>query len=168
MKITERLAGDHETFRKIMAELDAISAYPADESVRRRLIRLVELFVDHLLIHAWGEENFYYPAVRRSAATTPDSVMTADFMDRLNREHEEIDRRLVQLENEVKARPIAAGWPQTYRLFSRDLIAHMRAEEEELFPASEARLGEKALEKLSLELEKHRSEAPKARPHSRL
>jgi hemerythrin-like domain-containing protein len=165
MKITDRLVGDHKTFRKMLADLDAIADQAPAQRDRRRLTRHVELFVDHMMLHAWCEDTFYYPVVRAALAGAPPPL-SVSYMDHLDAEHKTVDGYLERLEREVKANPIGAGWPQTYALFSKGLLAHMKKEEEELFPLSEQILGAQKLEEISRELEKSRAQAPAVRLHS--
>lgn len=165
MKITDRLVGDHKTFRKMLGELELVVNQPANQRDQRRLVRLVELFADHLMLHAWCEDTFYYPAVRAVIPRAP-APLTVSYMDHLDQEHRTVDGYLERLEQEVKAEPPVFSWPQTYALFSKGLLAHMKKEEEELFPLSEKLLGAAELEKLSLELERNRSKAPAVRMHS--
>jgi hemerythrin-like domain-containing protein len=165
MKITDRLVGDHKTFRKMLADLDAIVAQKPSQRDPRRLLRLVELFVDHMMLHAWCEDTFYYPVVR-DALTQAPPPLSVTYMDHLDSEHRTVDGYLERLEMDVKAGPPLAHWPQTYALFSKSLLAHMRKEEEELFPLSEKLLGPSILEAISQELEKRRKEAPPVRMHT--
>ena len=167
MKITQRLVGDHLTFRKMLADLDGLADQIASQRDTVKLIRLVELLKDHLTLHAWCEDTFYYPAVRSAVRTTPFPPLNNAYIDHLDEEHKTVDRYLDHLEQEVKAQPPQAYWPQTYALFAKGLSAHMKKEEEELFPLSEQLLGADRLEALSQQLEKHRREAPRARMHVR-
>jgi len=153
MKITERLAGDHRTFRKFLSELDQIADQPAGQWDRNRLGRLTLLFKDHLSIHAWAEDTFYYPEVRKHL-TSSSGRLTVAYMDHLDQEHRQIDAALDRLENELKNSPTSTTWPQMYALFSKGLQAHMRKEEEELFPLSEELLGAPTLEMISNALAK--------------
>lgn len=167
MKITDRLIGDHKTFRRMLRDLDAIADQPIPQRDAARLIRLVELFKDHLMLHDWAEDHFYYSAIRRDLAKAPPPLSAA-YMDLLDEEHRAVDGYLDRLEQEVKATPVTAAWPHTYALFSKGLEAHMKKEEEELFPLSETWLGAGRLEDLSRELELRRKEAPAVRIHTQI
>lgn len=166
MKITDRLLGDHQTFRKMGADIEQILRAAPAERDHRKLVRLVELFKDHLLIHAWFEDNFYYPAIQHALRENSSSRLTPSSIAHLEHEHKTIDAYVDQLERDVKANPPAFSWPQTFALFSHGLIGHMRHEEEELFPESERLLGTARLEQLSDEMERRRAEAPRVRTHS--
>lgn len=165
MKITDRFVGDHKTFRKLIRDLGLMAGAKPAEWDKKRLIRLVELFKDHLILHSWGEETFYYPAVR---ARVPDKSPVVDkaYMDRLDKEHNSVDGTMDQLERQVKETPVAMEWPRTFQSFVDGLVAHMEKEENELFPFSEGLLGVAGLEELSDELERRRREAPAIRRHA--
>ena len=165
MKITNRLVGDHLTFRRMLKELDHLADHPANIRDNLKLARTVEIFKDNLALHAWIEDTFYYPVVRENL-TKESAPLTHTYMDHLDQEHHHVDSYLDQLEEEVKRQPPATYWPQTFALFAKGLLAHMKKEEEELFPLSEKLLGVDKLEELSQTLEKRRSEAPKARLHT--
>jgi hemerythrin-like domain-containing protein len=164
MKITDRLVGDHISFRKMIGDLNVIADAPRGGEAAPKLIRHVELFKDHLMLHAWAEDTFYYPAVREALAKAPPPIDAA-YMDHLDDEHRTVDGYLFKLEAEVKQTPPATYWRQTFALFAKGLQAHMKKEEEELFPISEKMLGAPALEDLSRLLEKNRSKAPAVRFH---
>jgi hemerythrin-like domain-containing protein len=165
MKITDRLIGDHKTFRKLIKGIDEIAAQPTRELKGKRLIRLVELFKDHLILHAWGEDTFYYPAVRTQMKQNHPTI-NALYMDQLDKEHVSVDGLLDRLERGVKENPIAPNWIQTYQSFVSGLTSHMDKEEKELFPFSAELLGEDGLKEISNELERRRSEAPAIRRHA--
>lgn len=162
MKITDRFVGDHKTFLKMFKDIDLLAQAEAPDN--RRLVRLVELFVDHLLLHAWGEETFYYPAVGQKGAGHP--IFNLGYMTLLDEEHAVVDRWARRLEDEVKKESPDPHWKTSYAEFKKGLLAHMKKEEEELFPLSEQLLGTQALHDISSELERRRKEAPAIRRHS--
>ena len=151
----------------MLADLDQIADQPPSQRDLRKLVRNVELFKDHLMLHAWCEDTFYYPIIRQALPTAPPPL-DARYMDHLDDEHKTVDGYLDRLEREVKTGPPATAWPQTYALFSKGLVAHMKKEEEELFPLSEKMLGASRLEEISKDLERRRNEAPKVRLHTRI
>lgn len=165
MKITDRFVGDHKTFRKLIRDISESAGQRPEEWNQKRIIRLVELFKDHLILHAWGEETFYYPVIR-SRLPNNGPVLNNDYMDRLDVEHRTVDGALDQLEREIKLNPISPAWPHTFQAFIEGLTAHMEKEETELFPFSEGLIGKEGLEELSKELESRRREAPAIRRHS--
>jgi iron-sulfur cluster repair protein YtfE (RIC family) len=166
VKITDRFVGDHKTFRKIMNDIELIPT-SMDEAHRRKLIRSLELFVDHLLLHAWGEETFFYPEVAK-AAVLSEPVADAAYMKLLDDEHHHIDTTLRDVEAMVKAASAPAQWRPKYEVFKQHLVAHMTKEEQEFFPLSERLLGKEGLEKISQTLEQNRNRAPAVRIHQKI
>lgn len=168
MKFTDRLIGDHKTFRKMIADIEEMLRQGPDQRDPKKLVRTVELFKSHLLIHAWAEDRFYYLAISKELTRFQGGPINAAYMSHLDHEHKTVDGYLARLEEEVKSQPIVRSWPQTFALFQHGLVAHMRKEEEELFPESERVMGIESLVELSAEIERHRSEAPKVRMHTRI
>lgn len=168
MKITERLFGDHKTFRKMIQDIVAITNESSEKRDNQKLVRTVELFKDHLMLHAWFEDTFYYPAVSSALIKKTVPPLSPEYMNHLKDEHKTIDGYLTRLEEELKEKPVVTTWPQTFSLFYNGLRLHMKKEEEEPFPISEQLLGVEKLEELSEEIERHRQEAPKVRIHSQI
>jgi hemerythrin-like domain-containing protein len=165
MKITDRFIGDHKTFRKLFGDISQIAGKGPSGWDAKRLVRLIELFKDHLVLHAWGEETFYYPVVKNKLPVT-SVLINKDYMNRLDAEHDTIDALADKLEQQAKEIPINPLWPNTYQDFIAVLTAHMDKEENEVFPFSEGLLGNSGLDELSNELERRRKEAPSIRRHS--
>ena len=167
VKITDRLIGDHKTFRKMLFELGQLAGDSVGPAESARLVRLVELFRDHLMIHCWAEDHFYYPAVRAVLPKAP-SPFCLRYMDQMGDEHRTIEASLDRLERQVRHHPPSPGWSDTYAVFFHEVRAHMKKEEEDLFPLSERLLGGEGLEQLSRTLEENRYKAPPIRLHTQV
>lgn len=165
MKITDRFIGDHKTFRKLIQDLSLMAKEKPTDWNQKRLIRLVELFKDHLILHSWGEETFYYPAIR-AKVPTKSPIIDRGYMDLMDDEHKIIDGLVDELERQAKAVPVNEKWPHVFQQFVAGLSAHMDKEELALFPFSEELLGKEGLEEISNELERRRREAPPIRRHA--
>ena len=101
-----------------------------DTQVRRRSLLLMQL--KHALgKHAFQEENVVYPAMRRHGQ--------ADAADALNRDHGYVKQYLFDLTEIARSDP---RWLPKVRAFRADLEKHIREEEDVLFPALKAALGE--------------------------
>ena len=159
MKITDRFIGDHKTFRKLISDIQSLTGARPSSSDRIKLARLSLFLKDHLVIHAWFEDRFFYPAVRSRIEKRSLPPITVRYFTELEKEHKSIQEQSVVLEREANA--FAPFWPQTFSNFRQALESHMRKEEEELFPTAEQLLGPEGLESLSTEMERHRSEAPR-------
>src|SRR5690242_14377015 len=129
MKITDRMLEDHKTFRKIIAEINLVIEAPAPSRDQQRLIRLMEIFKDHLKLHAWSEDTFYYDVVRTQVIKTPLPPLTIDYMDSLLNDHRRIDESLDLLQKGLGTPSFPGTWPQLYASFCRSLLIHMKKEE---------------------------------------
>jgi len=132
-----------------------------------RLLRLMELFRDHLLVHEWAEENFLYPAVRAVLPKAPQPLCLR-YMDQLDHEHNVLKAAIDRLEMKVRRHPSHPGWPAAYVPFFQGMQTHMRKEEEQLFPLAERMLGVEELETLSRILEDNHYKVPPVRLHTQV
>jgi hemerythrin-like domain-containing protein len=164
VKITDRFIGDHKTFRKMLFELGQMAGEPIGTVEAPRLVRLVELFKDHFLVHAWAEDTFFYPAVRAVLPKAPPPFCLR-YLEELEDEHKAVESDINHLELQVRRHPPQIHWPDTYAHFFQALQTHLKKEEEQLFPLSERIFGAGGLEKLSQDLEENRYKAPPARQH---
>ena len=161
MRITERFTADHETFRKMLRELETIAEEPETVRDRKQLTRLVWLFKELLAAHEWFEDCFFHPFLQK-ALDDASASRAMRLVDRLNNQHRIIEETLKRLEQKIDSG--MSQWTDDYQLFSRRMRAHMEKEEAELFPLAEKLLGEGQLEKLAKEAELQREEAPWTRP----
>lgn len=111
----------------VVEAFDAIEA-TAPENERRR-VRLLTRLKSAIEKHAWQEENVIYPAVRLAGAGEAASSLIDD--------HAEVKALLFELDG---ADPGADGWRDLVRRLRTLLEAHMRKEENEIFPALQAAL----------------------------
>jgi hemerythrin-like domain-containing protein len=164
VKITDRFIGDHKTFRKMLFELGQLAGEPGEAVEASRLLRLVELFKDHLQGHLWAEDAFFYPALRAvlPKASSPFCLRT---LEQLEDDHQALESAIHHLELQVRRHPPQAHWPETYAHFFQALQAHMKKEEEQVFPLAERVLGAAGLEKLSRNLEENRDKTLPTRQH---
>lgn len=122
----EALAAEH----RIVAELfDALEA-TSDNQTAKRTLHLTQ--IKHALgKHALEEENVIYPALREH-----QEIAAADT---LNTEHGYVKTYLYELENMPKEGPAFLAKVREFRTI---LEAHIREEENEIFPALKRRLSE--------------------------
>ncbi len=119
----EGLIREHEA---TLAAIDRLLA-SSPEHPQRRTVQLTAL--KHMIAkHALQEENVIYPMLARDHEAAAGD---------LNREHGEVKAMLFELTQMDKADPVFAVTLQRLRAA---LEAHMREEEEELFPALRERL----------------------------
>jgi len=129
----EALAAEH---RLVLALFDKIEA-TSDDQVSARMHLLTKL-KNALGKHALEEENVVYPALRRANL--------AHDADALNAEHGYVKTYLYELETMPADGP---GWLTRARELRTLLQEHMRMEEDDVFPALKAGLGEEQNAKLT-------------------
>jgi iron-sulfur cluster repair protein YtfE (RIC family) len=129
----EGLIREHEA---TLAAVDKLAATSA-EHPQQRTVQLTAL--KHMIgKHAIEEENVVYPMLRRGP--NPEAF------DELHQEHGEIKAMLFELTEMDKADP---AFVATLHRLRDQLEAHMREEEDVLFPALRARLSEAENRKLT-------------------
>lgn len=122
----DALAAEHKAVLALFDKLEATG----DEQTWIRAHTLTRIR-NALGKHALEEENVIYPALREANE--------AHDADALNAEHGYIKTYLFELDNRPKAGP---AWLQRVRDFRALLEEHMRMEEDEVFPAFRAALGD--------------------------
>lgn len=148
----------------MLFELGQMAGEPIGAAEAPRLVRLVELFRDHFLIHTWAEDSIFYPALRAVLPKAP-SPFCLRYLEHLEDEHKAVESDMNHLEIQVRRHPPQPHWTETYAHFFQLVQTHLKKEEEQLFPLSERILGAEGLEKLGQDLAENRYKAPPARQH---
>jgi hemerythrin superfamily protein len=139
------LAADHKLVGQLLAEFDELAADRADAEERDALARQI---CDALTAHATAEEEVFYPAAQ---AVLDDD----DLIDDALCEHDSV-RALVEHLRTLDARD--ERFDALVLMLSRAVAAHVRREEEELFPRVAAATG-LDLEALGAQIIRRRDEA---------
>ena len=132
-KWDEALAAEHKA---VLAHFDMLETTGDNQSWKRahHLLKIKNALGKHAL----EEENVIYPALRDKGETPA--------ADTLNSEHGYVKTYLYELENMPKEGP---AFLAKLREFRAMLEAHMREEEDEVFPALKAKLSEEENGRLS-------------------
>jgi len=134
----EALATEH---RMVLKLFDALEATDASQTARRTML-LAQ--IKHALgKHAFQEENVIYPALRDHGEAEKAEHLIVD--------HGDVKHFLFELETMANDAP---GFLPTVRSLRTNLETHMREEEDEIFPAFDAKLTEKERTKLTLSMNK--------------
>lgn len=134
----EALALEHKATLKVF---DALEATGEHDTAKRNM--LLAHLKHALMKHAIEEENVIYPALR-------DAGHAAE-ADELNKEHGYVKQYLYELSSTPSASP---EWIATVRRFRADVEAHVREEENQLFPMLRASLSEGKNRELTLAMNK--------------
>lgn len=134
----EALTAEHVATLKVFDLIEATD----DSQTTRRSLHLAQL--KHALAkHAIQEENTIYPALRDAGE--------AEGADELTKEHGYVKQYLYDLENMPKDN---TAFLEKVREFRADIEAHMREEEDVLFPSLKARLSDEANKQLTRAMNK--------------
>lgn len=129
----DALATEHKL---VLAHFDMLEATENNQTFKRT--HLLTKIKNALSKHALEEENVIYPALRDKG-----EIPAADT---LNSEHGYVKTYLYELENMPKEGPAFLAKVREFRAM---LTAHIREEEDEIFPALQARLSEEENGKLT-------------------
>jgi hemerythrin superfamily protein len=141
------LKNDHKTVEKLFKEFEK-----AGETAYREKRRIADSIIEELTVHAYIEEEIFYPAAREAVPETKDHVlesveehhvvvwMLSELLD-LDPEHETFDAKVTVLTENVRH--------------------HVEEEEDEWFPEVRSAMGRKRLQELGQRMIDARSDAPK-------
>lgn len=130
----DALIVEHKAVAKLFDALEATD----DKMAGRRNMLLIQL--KHALAkHAIEEENVIYPALRE--------IGQQSAADELNKEHGYVKQYLYELENSPSTAP---EWIAKVRDFRADVEAHVREEENHLFPMLRAALSDEKSKALTM------------------
>lgn len=114
----------------------------------------LRFFSEHTLLHFREEEEELFPLV------VDEEGAPTDLLTRILLEHVRLHRLVHRLEAEVEG---AHPTPETLREIGDTLKAHIRTEENELFPAIEGIVADSELQTIRL-AERHREPPPRPGP----
>lgn len=134
----DALAAEHKAVLRLFELIEATD----DSQTARRTVLLTQ--IKHALSkHAFQEENVIYPALRDHG----DAIEA----ERLVSDHGDVKHALFELERMPRQ---GDAFISRLRQLRASLETHMRAEEEDLFPALDARLDEAASRELTARMNK--------------
>ncbi|HEX6980057.1 MAG TPA: hemerythrin domain-containing protein [Alphaproteobacteria bacterium] len=131
----EMLTSDHRRIEQIFTRIEATPASAVNE--RERL--LGELKTE-LTRHAVAEENVLYPAYMQNTSVGPG--VTEEFYH----EHASMKQRLFRLEQMPKNDP---NWMSEAMALRREIAAHVREEEDRMFPQMRAAMSPQQIDQLT-------------------
>ncbi|MFN2463583.1 MAG: hemerythrin domain-containing protein [Candidatus Dormibacteria bacterium] len=144
------LKNDHKRVEKLFKQFEKLG--DGDGKAKQAVVREI---ITELSQHASIEEQVFYPASRREAQETEDTVLES------LEEHHIVKWTLSELD---KMKPSDERFDAKVTVLMESVRHHVEEEEEELFPEVAKQLSRKQLNELGDELEKARKTAPK-KPH---
>jgi len=122
--IFNRLKGEH---REVLMMLERCASTDTSDSGVRERVDLYERSRAELLAHATAEEEVLYAALEQIGETKPLAVASRE-------QHDRIERILMELDSLAANEPL---WIERFHALVEQVEAHVREEEEHLFPAAE-------------------------------
>jgi hemerythrin-like domain-containing protein len=147
------LRADHRSVEKLFKAFERTGT--GANKTRRGL---VDQMITELSVHAFIEEQVFYPAARSEVADAADEVLEA------REEHHIVKWQLQELSD---LDPSDERFSAKVTVLMENVRHHVREEEDEMFPLVRSQLPRKRLVELGAELEKAKRVAPR-HPHPRL
>ncbi len=141
------LKDDHKTVEKLFKQFEKLG-HDGDPAKKREL---VDSMIQELAVHAYIEEQVFYPAVRAEEPAEEDLVLEA------LEEHHIVKWTLSELEG---MSPSAERFDAKVTVLMESVRHHVEEEEGEMFPDVRKALGRKRLQELGEKLQEAKTSAP--------
>jgi hemerythrin superfamily protein len=141
------LKDDHKTVEKLFKQFEK-----AGDDATQTKRQLVDQIIEELSVHAFIEEQIFYPVAREAVPETEDHVLES------LEEHHIVKWVLEEL------RTMDANderFDAKVKVLMENVRHHVEEEEQEWFPEVRKELGRKKLQELGDQLEKAKIEAPR-------
>ena len=141
------LKNDHKTVEKLFKQFEKAS--DGDNDGKRKL---VDQIIEELSVHAFIEEQVFYPVARAAVPETEEHVLES------LEEHHIVKWVLEELRN---TGPEDERFDAKVSVLMENVRHHVEEEESEWFPQVRKELGRKRLQELGEQLEKTKASAPR-------
>ncbi|OKK17485.1 hemerythrin [Streptomyces sp. CB00455] len=144
------LKEDHKTVEKLFKQFEKAGDDAAQE---KRTI--ADRVIEELTVHAWIEEQLFYPAAREAAPDTKDHVL----------ESIEEHHAVLWMLSELKGMEVSdERFDAKMSVLMENVRHHVEEEEQEWFPEVRKAMGRNELKDLGERMEAAKADAPKADP----
>ncbi len=141
------LKDDHKTVEKLFKQFEK-----AGDEAHKEKAKLVKQIVEELTVHAFIEEQHFYPAARARVPETEDHVLES------LEEHHIVKWVCSEL---YGMDPTDERYDAKVTVLAENVRHHVEEEEQEWFPEVRRGLGRKALQELGATMEKAKKTAPR-------
>jgi hemerythrin superfamily protein len=141
------LKNDHKTVEKLFKEFEK-----AGETAYQEKRRIADSIIEELTVHAYIEEEIFYPAAREAVPETKDHVLESV------EEHHVVVWMLSELQD---LDPEDETFDAKVTVLTENVRHHVEEEEDEWFPEVRSAMGRKRLQELGQRMIDARSDAPK-------
>lgn len=141
------LRDDHKTVEKLFKQFEKTAD---DDTAERR--RIADQVIEELTVHAWIEEQIFYPAAREAAPDTTDHVL----------ESIEEHHVVVWMLSELKGMdPADERFKAKMSVLMENVRHHVEEEEKDWFPDVRKAMGRNRLLELGERLDAEKPKAPR-------
>ncbi|MER5202064.1 hemerythrin domain-containing protein [Streptomyces sp. NPDC002825] len=141
------LREDHKTVEKLFKRFEKTSD---DDLAERR--EIADEVIEELTVHAWIEEQYFYPAAREAAPDTKDHVL----------ESVEEHHAVVWMLSEIKGMdPADERFKAKMTVLMEQVRHHVEEEEQDWFPEVRKAMGRNRLVELGERLRTGKEDAPR-------
>ena len=141
------LKNDHKTVEKLFKQFEK-----AGDDAKATKRELVDQIVEELSVHAYIEEQIFYPQARTAAPDTEDHVLES------LEEHHIVKWVLEELRD---MDPSDERFDAKVTVLMENVRHHVEEEEQDWFPEVRKEMGRKRLQELGEQLEKAKIDAPR-------
>jgi hemerythrin superfamily protein len=141
------LKNDHKTVEKLFKQFEKAG----DEAYAEKR-KLAEQMIEELSVHAFIEEQLFYPAARAAVPETEDHVLES------LEEHHIVKWVLAELQG---MDPKDERFDAKVTVLTENVRHHVEEEEQEWFPEVRKGMGRKALQELGERMEQAKKTAPR-------
>ena len=141
------LKNDHKTVEKLFKQFEK-----AGDDAKAAKRELVDQIVEELSVHAYIEEQIFYPQARTAAPDTEDHVLES------LEEHHIVKWVLEELRD---MDPSDERFDAKVTVLMENVRHHVEEEEQDWFPEVRKAMGRKRLQELGEQLEKAKVDAPR-------
>jgi hemerythrin-like domain-containing protein len=141
------LKDDHKTVEKLFKQFEK-----AGDDAKKEKRDLVDRIIEELSVHAFIEEQVFYPVARKAVPETEDHVLES------LEEHHIVKWVLQELSD---LSPDDERFDAKVTVLMENVRHHVEEEEQDWFPEVRKGLGRKKLQELGAELEKAKKKAPR-------
>jgi hemerythrin superfamily protein len=146
------LREDHQKVRKLFREFEG-----AGEAASTEKRRIVDQIVEELTVHAFIEEQLFYPAVQR-LENGGKGEAPEDLVKEAQEEHAQVKRLLAELET---MSPEDERFDAKVTVVIDDVSHHAEEEENEMFPKVRDLMGRNDLQDLGQRMAELKARAPR-------
>jgi hemerythrin superfamily protein len=141
------LKDDHKTVEKLFKQFEK-----AGDDAKKEKRDLVDRIIEELSVHAFIEEQIFYPVAREAVPETEDHVLES------LEEHHIVKWVLQELSD---LSPDDERFDAKVTVLMENVRHHVEEEEQDWFPEVRKGLGRKKLQELGAQLEKAKKKAPR-------